>query len=163
RLVAGCDPIRVMASAGQAVNHLDEIRDGRRADVWDSAYAIVDFQNGMRAMLELCMYAEGARYQEEISAVGPLGKIECLVPGPARCWPPHLGPPPVAQVIVSPRQPQGPQVLEVPVDPALLAAGDHNGATFYQHRGFARCRTGAVAPEVGLLDGWWAVAIGMAA
>ena len=163
RLIAGCDPVRVMASAGQAVNHLDERYDGQTPDIWDNAYVIVEFENGLRAMLELCMFAEGARYQEEISAVGPLGKIECLVPGPGRFWPAHLGAAPVPQVIVSPRDPKGPEVLEVPVDPALLAAGDHNGSTFYQHQGFARVVRGAQEVEVSLLDGWWAVAIGMAA
>ena len=163
RLIAGCDPVRVMASAGQAVNHLDERYEGQTPDIWDNAYVIVDFESGLRAMLELCMFAEGARYQEEISAVGPKGKIDCLVPGPGRFWPAHLGEPPVPQVIVSPRAPKGPQVLEVPVDPALLAAGDHNGSTFYQHQGFARVVRGAQSPEVSLLDGWWAVAMGMAA
>jgi predicted dehydrogenase len=43
RLVAGCDPVRVMASGGQAVNHLDEVYDGQRSDIWDHAYVIVDF------------------------------------------------------------------------------------------------------------------------
>jgi predicted dehydrogenase len=163
RLVAGCDPVRVMASAGQAVNHLDERYDGQVPDIWDHAYVIVDFQSGLRAMLELCMFAEGSRYQEEISAVGPKGKIECLVPGPGRFWPAHLGPAPVPKVIVSPRDPAGPVELEVPVDPALLAAGDHNGSTFYQHQGFARTVATGAAPEVSLTDGWWAVAMGMAA
>jgi predicted dehydrogenase len=163
RLVAGRDPVRVMASGGQVVNHRDEVIGGARPDIWDSAYVIVEFAGGLRAMLELCMFAEGARYQEEIAAVGPAGKIECLVPGPGRFWPADLGPAPVAQVIVSPRAPRGPKVLEVPVDPALLAAGDHNGSTFYQHRGFAGVVAGRAVPEVGLDDGWWAVAMGLAA
>jgi predicted dehydrogenase len=163
RLVAGCNPVRVMASGGQAVNHLDESYGGQTPDIWDHAYVIVDFENGLRAMLELCMFAEGSRYQEEISAVGPAGKIECLVPGPGRFWPAHLGPAPVPKVIVSPRNPPGPRELDVPVDPALLAAGDHNGSTFYQHQGFARAVAGVQGPEVSLTDGWWAVAMGMAA
>ncbi len=163
RLVAGCNPVRVMASGGQAVNHLDEAHEGARPDIWDHAYVIVEFESGMRAMLELCMFAEGSRYQEEISAVGQAGKIECLVPGPGRFWPAHLGPQPVPQVIVSPRDPAGPLVLEVPVDPGLLAAGDHNGSTFYQHQGFARTAQGGPPPEVSLTDGWWAAAMGMAA
>ncbi len=163
RLVAGCDPVRVMASGGQAVNHLDEVHDGQTPDIWDHAYVIVDFASGLRAMLELCMFAEGSRYQEEISAVGPRGKIECLVPGPGRFWPAHLGAAPLPKVIVSPRRPAGPVELDIPVDPALLAAGDHNGATFYQHQGFQRTVRGLASPEVGLTDGWWAVAIGMAA
>lgn len=163
RLIAGCNPVRVMASGAQDVNHKDEMIDGRQPDIWDNAYVIVDFENGLRAMLELCMFAEGSRYQEEISAVGPLGKIECLVPGPGRFWPAHLGAAPVPQVIVSPRDPKGPRVLEVPVDPAILAAGDHNGSTYYQHAGFAQAAAGAGAVEVALTDGWWAVAMGLAA
>jgi predicted dehydrogenase len=163
RLALGSDPVRVMASAGRDVNHLDERYDGEVPDILDNAYVIVDFASGARAMLELCMFAEGARYQEEISATGPAGKIECLVPGPGRFWPAHLGEPPVPQVIVSPRNPKGPQVLEVPVDPAILAAGDHNGSTFYQHMGFAAVVRGQAAPQVTLDDGWWAVAMGMAA
>jgi hypothetical protein len=69
----------------------------------------------------------------------------------------------VPQVVVSPRDPAGPIVLDVPVDPSLLAAGDHNGSTFYQHRGFADVVANGAVPEVGLGDGWWAVAMGMAA
>lgn len=163
RLIAGADPVRVMASGGQAVNHLDESYGGQTPDIWDHAYVMVDFANGLRAMLELCMFAEGARYQEEITAVGPKARIECLVPGPGRFWPAHLGAPPVPRVIVSPRHPKGPVEREVPVDPALLAAGDHNGSTWYQHRGFADVVIGRRTPEVTLLDGWWAVAMGLAA
>jgi predicted dehydrogenase len=163
RLVAGCNPVRVMASGGQAVNHLDEVYDGKRSDIWDHAYVIVDFESGMRAMLELCMFAEGSRFQEEISAVGPTGKIECLVPGPGRFWPAHLGAPPVPKVILSPRSPAGPVELDIPVDPALLAAGDHNGSTFFQHQGFQRAATGKQRPEVSIEDGWWAVTMGLAA
>lgn len=163
RLIAGCDPVRVMASGGQAVNHIDESYGGEMPDIWDNAYVIVDFENGMRAMLELCMFAEGSRYQEEISAVGPKGKIEALVPGPGRFWPAHLGAAPVPQVVVSPRNPAGPIVLDIPVDASLLAAGDHNGSTFYQHRGFADVVARGAQPAVGLADGWWAVAIGIAA
>lgn len=163
RLVAGCNPVRVMASGGQAVNHLDEVYDGQRSDIWDHAYVIVDFESGLRAMLELCMFAEGSRYQEEISAVGPLGKIECLVPGPGRFWPAHLGAAPVPKVILSPRHPAGPMELDIPVDPKLLAAGDHNGSTFFQHQGFQRAAMGTQGPEVSLEDGWWAVAMGLAA
>lgn len=163
RLILKSDPVRVMASGGQSVNHVDEVYAGERSDVWDNAYVIVDFASGARAMLELCMFAEGSRYQEEISAVGPSGKIECRVPGPSRFWPEALGAPPVAEVVFSPRAPQGPRTLEIPVDPQLLAAGDHNGSTFYQHQRFQRAALSAQSVEVSLDDGWWAVAMGLAA
>ncbi len=163
RHILKSDPVRVMASAGQAVNHVDEYYGGERSDIWDHGYVLFDFANGARAMLELCMFAEGSRYQEEISAVGPKGKIECLVPGPGRFWPQHLGEPPTPQVILSPRQPQGPVALAIPVDPLLLEAGDHNGSTFYQHQRFAAAIRKEGDVEVSLDDGWWAVAMGMAA
>ena len=44
RVATGAEPVRVMASGGQPVNHLDEVYDGQRPDVWDNAYAIVDFR-----------------------------------------------------------------------------------------------------------------------
>lgn len=163
RHVLRANPVRVMASGGQDVNHLDESYAGQTPDIWDNAYVIVDFDGGARAMLELCMFAEGARYQEEISAVGPRGKIECLVPGPGRFWPAHLGEAPVPQLIESPRDPKGPRAVEIPVDPALLAAGDHNGSTYYQHARFADVVRGQGTVEVGLEDGIWSVLMGLAA
>ncbi len=157
------EPIRVMASAGQDVNHLDETYDGEVPDIWDGGYVIVDFARGARAMLELCMYAEGSTFQEEITAVGPAGKIEAKVPGPGRFWPTHLGEPPVAEVTISPRSPKGPQTVEIPVDPTLQLAGDHNGSTFFQHAYFLEVVQGKRSPDVTLQDGLRAVEMGLAA
>ena len=163
RLILKSEPVRIVASAGQDVNHKDEVYAGETPDIWDGAYVIVEFASGARAMLELCMYAEGSRYQEEISVVGPAGKIEAFVPGPGRFWPTHLGTPPVPQVIVSPRSPKGPLVVEIPVDPTILEAGDHNGSTFYQHARFLDLVREGGAPDVSLRDGAQAVAMGHAA
>lgn len=109
------------------------------------------------------MYAEGSTFQEEITCVGPEGKIEVKVPGPGRFWPTHLGEPPVAQVIVSPRNPKGPQQVEIPVDPTIQEAGDHNGSTFFQHARFLDVVKGQGMPEVTLRDGARAVEMGLAA
>ena len=163
RLILGDEAVRVMASAGQAVNHKDERHDGRVPDIWDSGYVIVDFARGGRAMLELCMFAEGAKFQEHVSAMGPAGKIECLIPGPRRFWPAHLGPFPEPQVIESPRHPAGQRLRLVPVDPAVQAAGDHQGSTYYQHQRFRRVVLGEAGVEVTLTDGLRAVEIGLAA
>ena len=140
RLIIKSDPVRIMASAGQEVNHLSETYDGQKSDIWDCGYVIDDFENGARAMLELCMFAEGSEYQEEIHAIGSEGKIACLVPGPARFWPDHMA--------------------ESPVPKELLTAGDHNGSTFYQHQKFQAAVLGAHPPEVSLRDEIWAVRMG---
>jgi predicted dehydrogenase len=157
------EPVRIYASASVAHNHLDERYPEGTPDILDNAFVIVDFATGQRALLELCMFAEGARYQEEISAVGPKGKAECFVPGPGRFWPAHLGGPPVPKVVISPREPKGPRELDVPVDPVALAAGDHNGSTLYQHQRFNAVVRGQGQVEVGLADGLAAVLMGLAA
>ncbi|KMW56486.1 Oxidoreductase, NAD(P)-dependent [Candidatus Rhodobacter oscarellae] len=162
RVILQDEPVRVMASGGQDVNHLDEVYDGENSDIWDGAYVIVDFASGTRAMLDLCMYAEGSEYQEELSAVGPEGKIECFVPGPGRFWPENQ-PNPIPKLVLSPRHTKQRDILDIPVDPKLLTAGDHNGATFYQHQRFLDVVRGKAAPEVTLSDGAKAVQMGMAA
>jgi myo-inositol 2-dehydrogenase / D-chiro-inositol 1-dehydrogenase len=166
RLIMGADPIRLYASGGMSHNHADESYDGKTPDILDNAFVVLDFASGQRAMLELCMFAEGSRYQEAVTVVGVNGKLECLVPGPGRFWPTLLGDAPVAQLIVSPRNALangGPRTLDIPVDPALLAAGDHNGSTFYQHQKFAAVVRGEASVEVTLTDGLNAVMIGLAA
>lgn len=164
RLILRQNPVRVMASAAQSVNHLEERYDGKTPDIMDHGYVIVDFDGGSRAMLELCMFADGARYQETISAVGPAGKIEAFVPGPTRFWPSDQGAPPVALLEISPRQSKRLEMHEIPVDPLLLEAGDHNGATYFQHEKFMALMTGTqTKPEVSFEDGLWAVRMGMAA
>jgi len=71
--------------------------------------------------------------------------------------------PPVPHVVISPRSPMGPRRIDTPVPETLLAAGDHNGSTFYQHQRFQKVVTQGAAPEVSLTDGIWAVRMGQAA
>lgn len=183
RHVMQADPIRVYASGGQNHNHLDESYAGETPDILDNAYVVLDFANGRRALLDLCMFAEGSRYQEELCVVGAKGKLDCKVPGPGRFWPTELGDAPVAQLTVSQRHKTGAdgwtnnptitavplKTLDIPVDKALLAAGDHNGSTFYQHQKFFEMAKAFKAgdknakPEVSLADGLKAVLIGLAA
>ena len=155
--------VRVMASAGQMVNHLDETYEGETPDIWDCGYVLVDFASGARAALELAMFADGSQFQEMIHAVGSEGKLEVKVPGPARLWTGPQDRRPVAQLIDSPRAACNPVTTECPVDETILAAGDHNGSTYYQHQKFlevVRCSGGV---EVTLDDGIWAVRMGQAA
>ena len=163
RLVLDADPVRVMASGGQEVNGLDDYHEGRRRDVWDCGYVLVDFATGARAMLELSMFAEGSRYQEMIHAIGPEGKIEVRIPGPSRFAGGEAADHPVPSIVSSPRSGDGPTLTRVPVDGALLAAGDHNGATYHQHLKFIDAVRGGGDVEVGLDDGIWAVRMGQAA
>jgi len=163
RVIIGSEPIRVSASAGQAVNHLDEVYEGRTSDIWDSGYVMFDFENGVRAMLELCMFADGSLWNEEISAVGTKGKIECRLPGPHRFWPGGMESVPHPQMTYAPRSPKNPVTEDVVIDEALLLAGDHHGSTFFQHEKFLDVVNGTGRVEVSLDDGRRAVEMGLAA
>lgn len=163
RLITRSEPVRVSASAGQITNHLDETYNGDVPDIWDGGYVLFDFENGCRAALELCMFADGTLWNEEISAVGPQGKIECRIPGPQRFWPDDLGPAPHAEITRSPRHPKRPVTEQVEIDPALIQAGDHHGSTFFQHQKFLQVVSGTGAVEVSLDDGRKAVQMGLAA
>jgi len=164
RLILHSEPVRVYASGAQDVNHLDERYDDCVPDILDNAFVVVDFASKQRAMLELSMFADGSRFQESITVVGSEAKLECQIPGPTRFWPKELlGESPTAQLTLSPRHPKGPKTLEVPVDPKLLEAGDHNGATFFQHERFAKMLRGELQVEVSLQDGLRAVLMGLAA
>jgi len=163
RLQSQSEAVRVFASGGIDVNHLDERYEGQAPDILDNAFVIVDFANGQRAMLELCMFAEGSRFQEELCAVGDRGKLEASVPGPGRFWNTALGPAPTPQLVFSPRQPTGPVTTTIAIDPTLLAAGDHNGSTYYQHQGFYQAITAGQPVEVSVADGLKAVVLGLAA
>ena len=149
RHVVQAEPVRVYASGGQDVNHLDEKYDGETPDILDNAFVVVDFANGVRAMHDLCMFAEGSRNQEEMSAVGDTGKIECLIPE--------------GNVVIGRRKPKRVETVHVPVREEVLKAGFHHGASYYQHLAFQRAIRQGGAPQVSAEDGLKAVAMGLAA
>ena len=161
RLMTGAEPVRVYASGAIDVNHLDERYTDRVPDIIDNALVIVDFDNGVRASLELCMFADAAEPQEQLTAIGERGKLDAYIPGPDRFWPDARER--NSKVVFSPRDQSEPQVDTIKVDPALAAAGDHHGSTFYQHVRFARAVLEGAPIEVTLNDGAIAVRMGAAA
>mgnify|MGYP000359391844 CR=1 FL=1 len=161
RLMAGAEPVRVYASGAMDVNFLDEVYPQGRPDILDNAFVTVDFANGVRGMLDLCMFAEGSYWQESIAATGDTARIEAFVPGPARFAPD--GRERESEVAVAMRATRSETREAVHVDPEVLAAGDHHGSTFYQHRKFLNLVRHGGRPEVSLADGAIAVAVGAAA
>ncbi|MDJ0767857.1 MAG: Gfo/Idh/MocA family oxidoreductase [Ilumatobacter sp.] len=144
-------PHRVFASGAQDVNHLDEIYDGRAADMLDNAYVVVDYPSGARALLDLCMFADATQEEQETSVVGATGKVEAFIPSNTlrvgRRGVHGLG---------------GVEQRQV-ADDRIAYQGLHHGSSYIEHLHFIEAiRTGA-APEVTLDDGYWAVAMGVAA
>ena len=162
RLVLNSNPLRVFASGSIDVNHLSEQYDGQMPDILDNAYVIVDFENGARGLVDLCMFAEGSYWQETASVTGASARIDAMIPPPESFLPD--GEKRVPLVEISHREDREIFRYETPVDPEILHAGDHCGSTFYQHVNFLDLVKGDLAkPLVNLSDGSWAVAIGEAA
>lgn len=148
-LITRSRAVRVLASGAQDVNHLDERYDGETPDILDNAFVIVEYDDGMRALLDLCMFAEASRNQEEIAATGDAGKVECFIPE--------------STLVVGRRKPRSVETRTIEVDREVLEAGFHHGATYYQHLAFRDAIRAGTAPEVSVRDGLLAVAIGAAA
>ena len=162
RLTLQSNPVRVYASANMDANHLDESYDGQVPDIVDNAYVIVDFENGARGMLDLCMFAEGSYWQEIVSVTGAKARVDAKVPGPARFS--VDGKERQSEVEISHRETKEIVVEPMEVDHTILGAGDHHGSTYFQHQKFRDLvLAGTGTPEVTLEDGLWSVIVGEAA
>ena len=149
RLAARSDPVRVFATGGQDVNHLDERYDGEQPDILDNAYVVIDFASGVRGCLDLCMFAEGSRNEQELCAVSSLAKVEAFVPE--------------GVVRIGDRASREVRELDASVNTDVRYEGFHHGASYLELAAFATAvRTGS-PPAVTVDDGIWSVAIGIAA
>jgi predicted dehydrogenase len=153
RHILQAEPVRVFCSGGMDVNHQDERYDGRKPDIMDNAFTIVDFDNGARATLDLCMFADGASHQEEINVCGDAARLDCLIPP--------------GDIVHSPRVgftwPKKPEREHVAVDRDVLDAGHHHGATYFQLKAFLDAALRGAPVQVTAHDGLMAVAMGAAA
>ena len=142
-------PIRVIASGGQDVNHLDEFYNGETPDIMDNAYVIVEFANGARALLDLCMFAEGSRHEQHIAVTGDIGKIETTVPG--------------NELIISNRASNDFKTIQIEPDPRVKKQGLHHGASYLEHLGFIEAINNGLPPAVTVRDGLLSVVLGVEA
>jgi len=157
--VIDAKPVRVFASGAQDVNHLNERYDGETPDIIDNAYVIVDYDNGARSLLDLCMFAEPSKNEREISVAGPAGKLEALDTESLI----RIGR--RTDDIVS-----GINVVteEKVIDRSIKHVGLHHGASYLEHVDVLNAirdakRIGTAEVPVTLLDGLRSAAIGFAA
>ena len=147
-LVVPGKPSRVLASGAQSVNHLDEIYDGEVPDILDNAYVIVEYDSGARAMLDLCMFAEGSRHEQNIAVTGDIGKLETTVPG--------------EELYIGKREGRSVEPIPVSMDARVRHAGFHHGSSFLEHRAFIDAIRENRPAAVTTQDGLMSVLIGLA-
>lgn len=147
-LITGQQPVRVMASGAQDLNFLDEVYEGERADMIDNAYVIVDFDGGARGLLDLCMFAEGSKNEQEVAVTGDSGKVEAFLPD--------------STVRIGARG-DGHDVTELTVeDDRIRVQGSHWGSSYLELLEFADAIRAGTPPKVTLDEGLMSVAIGVA-
>jgi len=156
-LIVGGEPVAVMASGGQDFNHLDERLDGEVPDILDAALVIFEYDTGARAMLDLCMYAEASKHQEEIAVVGDVGKVEALTPGAVL-----KGADPRQIVRIGNRARSVVDEYEV-TDERIRWQGGHHGASYLEHLEFIDAINNDRPATVTVEDGLLSVAMGVAA
>lgn len=147
-LIVPSQPVRVLASGGQDVNHLDELYNGKVPDIIDNAYVIVDYAGGERAMLDLCMFAEGVKHEQQLVVTGDAGRIETTVPGD--------------DLLISRREANSYQTVPVLPDPRVKEQGFHHGASYLEHLNFIDAIRHAREPAVSVTDGLNSILIGVA-
>jgi len=148
-LVLSSPPVRVLASGAQDVNHLDERYDGEVPDILDNAYVIVEYANGSRACLDLCMFAESSRNEQEIVATGTAGKLDVVLPS--------------GQMFRGGREYRKWQEVEPASDSRVAHQGLHHGASYIEHLLFLEAIRSGGTPEVTVREGLLSVAVGVAA
>ncbi len=148
-LAIEAEPLRAYASGGQDVNHLDEEYDGRTPDILDNAFVIVDYDNGVRACLDLCMFAESSPNEQELVATGSRGKVSVTIPEGA---------------MIKGGREHGKYTTEnIAGDSRVQHQGFHFGASYLEHLDFIEAIQNGQPAKVTPVDGLKSVAIGVAA
>lgn len=130
-------------------------------DVIDGGYTLLELSNGVMCCLELSMFAEGARHQEEITITGDKGRLEAYLPEMTvykymrpdeTVWTDRTEPPP----------PTVPEIYRLGA--AAPHEGYHHGSTYREWLHFLeQLGREDFAPAVSLEDGIRAVQCGLSA
>lgn len=161
-LVLGEHPIRVFASGGQSVNHLDENYQGRQANMLDNAYVILEYASGARGMLDLCMFGEGSFDKEILTIVGDEGKIESFLPSQTVKASRRDSAGDLSKWAQGASRARGSEI-KIVHNYDVKYMGHHYGASYIEHVKFRDAILNSTPPEVTLQDGVTSVVTGLAA
>lgn len=143
-------PVKVYASGGMAVNFKEfEFRD-ERSDILDHAFVTIEYDNGVRACLNLCMFSYGEAKQEEMVINGTQGRI-------------RAGDKPDQRLDIWQRGNRPSFSGKVSFPAHVAQTGNHGGSTYLEHELFYDAIAGKAVSYPTARDGFWSVIIGEAA
>jgi predicted dehydrogenase len=148
-------PVSVFATGSQAVNFQEFEYRGDKSDILDNAIVSVEYENGVRASFNLCMFAP--MFYEEISICGDGGYLKAYeredflaIPRPKT----HL------EILRGEKQPAR---ISNPCYPPYIEESGHNGATYYEHVNLIDNLDGKKTNTATVEEGFWSVVVGVAA
>ena len=145
-LLAESRPVRVFGTGAQDVAYRDYEYGGQRSDIIDNAFVTVDYANGVRACLNLCMFNQrGCR--EQIIVNGDRASL-------------YASNTPEDRIEVVTGGDELDRVVTAKANPKIAATGTHAGATYYEHVAFYDCIRNGGRPVADAVDGLWSVVIG---
>lgn len=154
-LFAGARPVRVFASAGQAVNFTTFEHGGRPCDIDDHAYVIVDYAGGVRANFTLNMFSP--LFYEELVICGDRGRLvakerfDFMNDDVAR-----------SSVAIEMSETGASRYTDVGYASHIEQSG-HQGAKFFEHVEFIRQLDGEPSDSATPMQGLWSIIVAVAA
>jgi myo-inositol 2-dehydrogenase/D-chiro-inositol 1-dehydrogenase len=154
-LFAQAKPVRVFATGSMAVNFIEFEYEGRKSDILDNAFVTVDYENGVRASFNLCMFSP--MFYEELILCGDEGRLKVFEnENFLRDGGPHTG----IEIL---RGENHPARIGTSAYPANINEAGHNGGTYFEHVNFINNIEGKPTNTATVEEGFWSVVVGAAA
>ncbi|MGC9399849.1 MAG: Gfo/Idh/MocA family protein [Anaerolineae bacterium] len=154
-LFAQSRPASVYATGSMAINFVDFEYEGEASDILDNAFVLINYENGVRARFDLCMFAP--MFYEELIVCGDEGRLRSyhntdFLPVPRAHT--HL------EIVQGDRRPSR---ISTPCYPTFIEESGHDGATFYEHVNFVDNIEGKETNTATAEEGFWSIVVGYAA
>lgn len=154
-LFAQSRPKKVFGTGSQAVAFTEFEYEGQKSDILDNAFVTVEYDNGVQASFNLCMFAPV--YYEEVILVGDQGRLKAYDELPLY---PSEQPKNYLEVALGVDKPSR---FSKPVYPTMISDSGHSGATFYEHVNLIDNIEGKDTNTATVAEGFWSVVVGAAA
>ena len=154
-LFAASKPKTVYAVGSQAVNYGDFSYQGKSSDIIDNAFVIIEYENGVKANFNLCMFAP--MFFEELTLCGDNGRLHAQE---KQDFSSQRGLTSSLSIACNDGQPA--RNTET-FYPAVIEQIGHHGATYFEHVRFIENIKGIENDSASVEEGFWAVVVGAAA
>ncbi len=154
-LFAQSRPKKVYAIGSMAVNFKEFEYNGRKSDILDNAIVSVDYENGVKANFNLCMFSP--QFYEELTICGDEGYLHSYenidyLPGTQ----------PKTYLELKFGEESASRISQ-PCYPKYIEESGHSGATFFEHKYFIDTIEGKQTSVATGKEGFWSIVVGYAA